>query len=319
MGRKSTIEICRVCGKQAKKINYFSRAKNKTYYYYKYVHNDGTVHYYKRDDSQNRATGASSEKKDSLLNLLEEIINVRTQDKKLNFSDIKSLLREIYNVSYSSSTIYRNIERLIKLNLIEKEIEHGRVFYKKKSTEAQTGNVIATTMSIGLVLADDDVLTTIFIQIQNGGLGTIPRFSISLPAVGLGSGGSPHISIYDETGPISLKDDNILVSAPDQIVIGVPFNQALRQFGSRLVFLAFVSRFTGVPFKMVATFQIKNLKVSCKVRKGRQVKIDRLLLDGLKRIEPQISRKTAMDSDFSILEAEFEGLSRGDTITISPQ
>ncbi|MGC8618792.1 MAG: hypothetical protein ACP5UZ_08705 [Thermoplasmata archaeon] len=317
MVRKSVLENCKICGLQARRISYYSRAKGRIYHYYKYVHSNGTVHYFRRNPQGDESSTAIQQKR-PVVDLIEEIISVRMRDRKLTFSEIRSLLRDVYNQSFSSATIYRGIDRLRKLNLIEKETMNGHVFYKRKFVETQTGNLKTTRMSIGLVQVQDTLCVTILSRFRNVGLGLVTEFGISLPMTGGGSIDQLSLTAYDEIGPIVIMEKNILFSAPDQTAVMVPFNQPLRQSEENSLFMTFTSKFGDSPFKMAITSEIEYLKVSCKIRREEELKVERLLLDGLKRIEPKVVRRTATDPDYLILETEFEGLSRGDTILVSP-
>ena len=317
MGRKSIIEICRICGSQARRVNYHSKAKGRTYYYYKYIHSNGEVHYF-RINPEKENTDQIHQNRRSALDLIEEIINGRVKKNGLRFSEIKTLLRDVYGETFSSATVYRSIDRLVKLNLIERDVHNGIVVYRKKLNENPVRNTKATRMSIGLVLSEEIAYVTIFTRVKNSGLGLMTGFNISLPSAGTGDIKQLSIKAYDDIGPTTIRKENILFSAPDQTVVMIPFNQPLRQYGEKSLFISFNSELKDNPFKMVLTSEIEFLKVSCKIsRKEEDLKIERLLLDGLKRIGPPLTRRTATDPNYVILETEFEGLSRGDTILIS--
>ncbi|MEM0136555.1 MAG: hypothetical protein QXU18_15235 [Thermoplasmatales archaeon] len=318
MGRKSFIEVCKICGRQARKINYHSKAKGKLYYYDKYVHKDGTVHYF-RINTNDPQFQLFAKPKLPIPDVIEEVINIKGPDQKLRFSEIKSLIVELYNESYSSAVIYRGIQRLIKLNIMEKVILNNQVFYKKKSSDRQSSTLRAIRMSIGLVLAEDNLSVTIFAYLKNTGIGMSTGFNISIPLSWSINSSKFKIEAFDDVGPVSLNEKNVLFTAPDQSIITIPFNHPLRRSEEKALFITFSSEYTGNPFKMTITTDIEILKIRCKLFKGSELVINRLLLDGLKKIEPIISRRTALNSEYSILEASFEDLSIGDTVSISLQ
>ncbi|MEM0136136.1 MAG: hypothetical protein QXU18_13080 [Thermoplasmatales archaeon] len=318
MGRKSFFEVCKICGRQARKINYHSKAKGKLYYYYKYVHKDGTVHYF-RINTNDQQFQLSAKPKLPIHDAIEEVVNIKGPDQKLRFSEIRSLIAELYNDSYSSAVIYRGIQRLIKLNIMEKVIINNQVFYKKKSSDRQSSTLRVIRMSIGLVLSKDNLSVTIFAYLKNTGIGISTGFNISVPFTWSVSSNKYKIEAFDDVGMVPLNEKNVLFAAPDQSIITIPFNHPLRMSEEKALFITFSSEYTGNPFKMTITTDIEILKIRCKLFKGNELVINRLLLDGLKKIEPVISRRTALNPEYSILEASFEDLSVGDTVSILPQ
>lgn len=317
MGRKTVLEVCKLCGGQARKINYTSRAKGKTYRYYKFIHQNGVTHYFRIRDGLISQNGNIIRPKAYFPELLEDILDKDTHGKGLTFSEIKSSLDKTYGRSVSTATVYRNINKMLKLDLINKQVEGNKVFYSKNTQLKSTESSITASMVIGFDFIEGAVFVTQFIHIKNLGLQLINNFPVSIPVGVIDSPSQVSLIAFDEIRKISVNKGSITYSYADQTGILINLNKALRKFDEETIFLNYNLTSEGKPINIFITSDFKNIKVNCEIDKGKNILIKKKLADGLKEIEPVIIRRTGTDLGHAIVEAEFENTLRGDTLVVS--
>jgi hypothetical protein len=317
MTRKVVNENCKVCGKMARKINYFSKAKGRNYRYFKYVHSNGVTHYFRIKEgtpSQVASTGVS---RVSIFDSLEDILEVEADGKELTFPEIKLSLDKSYRRSVSTATVYRNINKMLRLDLISKREDGNNVLYSRKSKSRNSEEEASTKMSLGFDFTGRKTNVTHFVHIKNLGLKLINSFPVSLPIGVIESPDQISLIAFDETKKITLNKDCITYSYTDQTGISVALNKGLRKLEEANIFLNYNLESGEKPVNIFIPSDLAYLKVSCEVEKGKEILIKKKLGDGLKEIEPMLVRRTGMDIGHKIVEAEFENTFRGDAIIIS--
>lgn len=317
MGRKAVLEICRVCGGQARKINYVSGAKGKTYHYAKFIHVNGVVHYYRITEDSTKPDSTVAAPKAPLLDSLEEILTVRTNGRELRVGEIKTLLEESYGRKVGIATIYRNINKLLRLNLIEKRAEGGAVYYGKKVGGPSTQEIRTTRMSVGFDIVGNEASVTIFANITNLGLGLVSKYAISIPVGGLESLDQVGMCVFDETKRIMMGKENISYSWPDQTGVSITLSRPLRKSEEGKLFVNYSYKMREGQVRMILPSQVDFLRIKCEVVKGDDVQIRKRMLGSMSEIEPAIVKRTGTDFGHTIVEAEFENASKGETIVIS--
>lgn len=317
MGRKTLKEVCKICGGQARKINYTSRAKGKTYHYSKYVHVNGVVHYFREMPGQDTTETTFSNVGKSVFDSLEEIVNSKMQGRELRFGEIRSLLEESSGRSVSTATIYRNINKLLKLDMVRKRVDGGVVLYSGRTDSMSEAEMEMTKMSMGFDFSGDETSVTVFAHIRNLGLRMITAFPLSLPVGVIDSLDQIGLNVFDETRRITLSDENISYSYAYQTGISIALNRPLRKLEEENFFLNYSYKFGDKPIKIIMPSDVRLLRVSCEILRGEDAVIKKRLVDGLREIEPLIVRRTGSELGHITIETEFENVLRGDTIVIS--
>ncbi|MGC8561970.1 MAG: helix-turn-helix domain-containing protein [Thermoplasmata archaeon] len=317
MGRKVTKEICKVCGKQARKINYTSKAKGRTYRYYKFVHSNGVTHYFRLKEGLATQDAGVIEPKVSIFDSLENVLDVKADGRELTFTEIKSSLDKSYGRPVSTATVYRNINKMLRLDLISKREDGNSVLYSKKTKTKYLEGETTTNMSIGFDFTGNRVLVTQFVHIKNLGLKLINSFPVSLPIGVIDSPDQIDLIAFDETKKITVNKDCITYSYIDQTGISITLSRALRKSEEANIFLNYSLSYEDKPINIFIPSDLNYLKVNCEVVKGKDIVIKKKLGDGLKEIEPMLVRRTGTDLGHTIVEAEFENTFRGDAIIIS--
>lgn len=317
MGRRTVLEVCKVCGAQARKINYFSRSKGNTYRYSKYVHANGTTHYFRLMQDPKAVNTASEYVRTSIFESIEEILDVKMKGKEMRIGEIRLLLENSTGKSVGTATLYRNINKLLKLDLISKRIDNGIVLYGRKSENPLIQNMKTTKMSIGIDFSHSRTFVTVFAHIVNMGIRMITEFPISLPVGVIDSLDQINLNAFDETKRITLNKKSIAYSYTDQTGIMLTLNRPLRKSEEENLFLDYTCEIEGRPVKLLIPSDVDFFKVNCEVPRGGNVEIKKRLVDGLREIEPMLLRRTATDLGQTIIEAEFEKALRGEAIVIS--
>lgn len=317
MGRKTVLDVCKVCGGLGRKINYVSKSKGKVYHYSKFVHPNGITHYYRLRGEPASQNNLVNEQRTSVFDSLENIIEIKMHGRELTFGEIKSKLDESTNRPVSVATIYRNINKMLKLDLITKRIDRNTVLYRGKDEEQSSANSKSTRMSMGFDFTVPETEVTLFVRVKNLGLRLINGFPISLPVGVIDSFDKIDLIAFDETKKIPLTKENIAYSYADQTGVSITLNRPIRKTEEVTFFLTYTHKFEERPINIFIPSDLDTLKVNCEVEKGREVVIKKRLGDGLKQIEPPLVRKTGTESGHTIFEAEFDDVSRGDTLVVS--
>ncbi|MCL4447400.1 MAG: helix-turn-helix domain-containing protein [Candidatus Thermoplasmatota archaeon] len=317
MGRKAIQEACKVCGSLARRINYVSSAKGKVYYYTKYVHSNGITHYYRLRNELPSGTLSDTEKTLSVFDALDNILDVKKKGRELIFGEIKSLVEKSYGRTVSTATIYRNLSKMMKLDLINKRNQGNIVFYSRKLERSTIEEFKTMKLSIGFDFTGQFTFVTIFVNIKNLGIKLINSFPISLPVGVIDSLSQIGFMAFDETKKIPMNRESIAYSYADQTGISITLDRPLRKLEEENFFINYVHKSEGSPVNIFIPADLDYLKIICEVQKGKEVEIKKRLGDGLKEIEPTNRKRTGNEIGHRIIEAEFENAVRGDTIVIS--
>jgi DNA-binding PadR family transcriptional regulator len=306
MGRRVFLDICRKCGGQARRVKYVSRSKGKTYHYLKFIHNNGAVHYWRVGQDENTRASSTSQSNASVLDSIQDILESKMQGKGLTFREIKDLLEQSYGRTVSPATIYRNISKMIKLNLISKRTEGRTVLFERKFGNPGMSGIQVTKRTVGFNFTGQTLSVNEFVDIRNTGVGLVARHMFYIPNGPIDSISAMNIVVFDETSEIPLTKDNISYSTYGQTVIVIRLSKPLRSSEEIRLFCHYL-----IPSNT------SSLRVNCEVEKGKDVLMKRTFLDGVKEAPPNMVRRVRNGLDHTVVEAEFENISRGDTIVIS--
>jgi hypothetical protein len=317
MGKKAKQEICRVCGEQAKKFTYYSQSRGKSYRYFRFIHQNGVTHYYRVQMASADKDNETPAQTRSVFDNLEDIVNTKMREKELRFGEIKSLIEDSYGKPVSVATMYRNINKLLKLELIGKRIDAGVVLYKRRIEATQMQEMQTSSMTIGLDFSRERISVTIFIHIKNNGLRLITGVPISIPVGEMNSLNGIDLRVYDGTKRITMGKENIAYSYPGRTGISIGLNRPLRKSEEEDIFLNYSYKFSDQRVKINILSDVDLLKIKCEVSKEKSVEIKKILVDGLKEVGSETIRRSGAQLGRTVVEAEFENASRGDTIVIS--
>ena len=318
MGRKPREEICKVCGKQARRINYVSKSKGRTYHYFKYVHKNGVVHYFRQpSDKSDGSGGINYNPGISIFEALENVIDLKMIQKELRFGEIKSLLESNYGRSIGVATIYRNINKLLKLGILSKRTNEGVVLYSHKPQYSLSQEIQITNMSLGFDLTQEETSMTIFVHVRNSGIRMITGVPMSLPVGPIESFDSINLMAYDGIKTLKMSSDNIAYSYPGRTGITLPLNKPLKSKDEEDLMVNLTTIIREKPIKTNILSDVDFLRIRCETMKGKEITIKKILVDGFKEIEPVLIKRIGTELGHTIVEADFENAMRGETVAVS--
>ncbi|MCL4333985.1 MAG: hypothetical protein M1290_01125 [Candidatus Thermoplasmatota archaeon] len=318
MGRTARLENCKVCGEKGKKLIYYSKSKGRTYQYFRFVHRNGVSHYFRVQPALGKDESYILTRSNSVFDVIEEIVRTKMRGNEMRFGEIKNLVETTIGKPVSTATLYRNINKLLKLELISKRTNEGVVYYTRKTTDGQGEEMRISSMSIGFDFSREITHVTMFIHIRNTGLRLITGVPVSIPVGEINELSAVNMRAYDHTKEIVLTKENIAYSYPGRTGISLGLNRSLRKSEEEDIFLNFGLKESEERIKINILFDVDILKVSCDAPKDLTIEFKKILVDGVKEIVPEIVRRSGTQPGRSIVEAEFDDVSRGDTIVVTP-
>jgi len=298
-------------------INYSSKSKGKTYRYFKFIHPNGVVHYLRKVPESTPQSSSDSTGRIPISDAILEILDSKTLKGELRFSEIKRFLEELYGRAVSTATVYRNIDKLLKLDLIVKRNNAGLVYYGTKLFDTSTDKMKISKLSIGLDFSEEKASVTLFFHVTNMSIKLITKVPISIPVGVIDSLDSLDIILFNGIKRVTLGKENIAYSYPGQTAFSVVPSRPLHKLEEEDFLLNFSYRFDAMPIKINLLSDIDLLKVVCQLHREKEIEIKKRLVDGVKEIRPVIVRRTILGSGYKVVEANFDNSSRGDTIIIS--
>ncbi len=317
MGRKSIQSECLVCGGLARKINYVSKSKGKTYHYLLFIHPDGTSHYFRKDGIINPEGQPNSSSNNSIADSLQEIVYKNTTSKELGFKELKSMLENVYGRPIGSTTIHRNIKKLLKLDLISRRTEGGLYYYGRKMEDHSAQEMKVNSMSVAFDFTKSVPSVAVFAHVINSGLRVVTGMPLPLPVGVIESPDQINLIAFDETGGIPLSKENIVYSFAGQTGLSITLNKPLHKTDEKNLFLNYSYKFESGPIKMLISSDVEYLKIYCVVQRGKDAEVKKRLMDGFKVIEPIVVKRAGSESGLVTVTAVFEKVSKGDTIVIT--
>jgi predicted transcriptional regulator len=318
MSRKSVNSICEVCGSVGRMTNYSTRGPNgKIYYYEKFTHRNGVVHYHRILSRENR-NGANQEvRRESIYDIFQDILQEEMKEKGYRFKEIKKIFEDRYQKKVSNTTIYRIVKRFMKLNLIEKKKEGNIFVYVRTNEKNNEKEFKIKKMAINYRIHPNTVFVNAFINVENLGRGLLQSIPISLPVGPILSLEQLSMHIFDEVDEIQPPMINLLYSYTGQSGISVNLNRPLKKYEDEFIFLNFSFENSKNSIEMIAPQEIDFLRLGVDVQAGLEITILKRLLDGLKESRPLSLKKGMSYLNRTYAEVEFEGVSRGEALTIS--
>ena len=300
---------CKVCGERASVKKYSSKgSRSKAYFYEKYTHRNGVVHYFR---AGNKVQNSSTSEK------FEQMIKSKMSRRNYRFKEIKSLFETAFGSVVNNSMISRNLERAIRSNLLEKSIEKNITFYRKVDPSKVTKEIKISETSFNWHLSGRKASINLFLYLRNDTDRPLTSIPIALPSWELDSIEDLNLSAYDQYGSIDKSRINSTYTYPGQILISVSFNKVLKPIEKNFVFLKGDFDINDDSFKFSLPINIDSFKMSFIDNQTREFCVRRRLLDGIKESNPEVVKRGTLEEGESYTEVEFDKLVRGETIVVS--
>jgi len=300
---------CKVCGAKATVKKYTSNgSRSNAYFYEKYIHRNGVVHYYR---AGNKVQNSSTSEK------FEQMIKSNMFSRNYRFKEIKSLFETAFGSVVNNSMISRNLERAIRSNLLEKIVERNITFYRKANPSKVTKEVKISETSLNWHLSGSKASINLFLYLKNDIDRPLTSIPIALPSGASDSIDDLNLIAYDQYGSIDKSRINSSYTYPGQILISVSFKKVLKPAEKNFVFLKGDLDLNDDSFKFSLPINIDSFKMSFIDNKTREIHVTKRLLDGITESNPEVVKRGTLAGGESYTEVEFDKLLRGETIVVS--
>ncbi len=301
--------MCKVCGARASVKNYSSKGANgKSYYYEKFTHVNGVVHYFRAGRRPART---------DISEAFEHMIETKMKEGNYRFGEIKRMFESVFGSATNNTTVSRSLVRSIRSNLIEKNIRKGITTYSKKDRSDIVNEIRISDASLNYVLTRSRISLTLFIHITNKSNKLLSQIPVGLPSGSSYTLKDLSLSVYDQGGVIVDGKVRETYSYPGLIGISIDFNRPVRPGGRNFIFLqgSFELREHVVKFGLplnTETFRINFISDTTK-----PVHIRRRSLDGIKETNPDSIKRGTLEGGNTYTEVEFVNAVKGEVIVVS--
>jgi hypothetical protein len=309
MPRRPLYAECKICGGNATiKRHHATGANGRVYLYEVYIHRNGTSHYFR--------TGDNSSKKEPI-NAFQEMIEKRMNDGKYRFKEIKELLESIRGTEVSNTNVHRNLEKAMRLNLVERKTENGVILYSRRVKDDAYKRQRINQAIVTLNVYDSEMTMTTLLRFDNQGQGPMKGIPFAIPVGSLNNLFEIDLDVFDHLGKIPKDAIQIAYSFAGQTGILINFNRPIKPSESGFLFIISSLR-TGLgQLKMALPLDIDSFRIHITELKDEKVSIRKRFLDGIKEAYPDYITRGHLVDDRTFIEAEFESASKGDTIVVS--
>jgi hypothetical protein len=309
MPRKPLQAMCKICGANATLVHHQATGANGIIYFYeKYVHRNGKTHYFRQDRKAQSEEASVS---------FEDLIDTKMNNGKYRFKEIKLLIESVNRRNVSNTMVYRSIEKAIRANSIEKNIEEGIIYYSKRINQDSSGQLKIKEAFVTYVLSDSTVNMTILLLFENLSGLLMNRIPITLPTGTVDSQKELHLQVFDQMGPIPEKNVEMAYSFSSQTGIAINFNKPLKPNEFNFVFMSTQFKTRERMLKFALPLYTNSLKLYVTLDHGKPVHIIKRLLDGVKETNPDLARKGTLNNGQTYKEVEFNNASWGEAIIVS--
>ena len=309
MPRSSVYAICKVCGARAVVKKYSSKGSNaKQYYYERYTHRNGVVHYFR--------TGKRVPRTD-LNEAFEQMIETKMKSRSYRYKDIKAMFESVYGPSVSNTTISRSLEKAVKKNLLEKKIEKNVTYYKRVELSEMARDMKIDEASLTLLVSGNRSFITLFLYLKNHTEKSLKAIPIILPSGSSIMIEDLNLTASDQDGRIECDHLNTAYVYPGQIGFSLRFNRSIRPTGKNLVLLQGNFDIKEDSIKFSLPLNTEFLRIGFNSPLIKEVYIRKRLLDGFKETNPESIKRGTLEGGNSYTEVEFYHSLKGETIVVS--
>ena len=224
------IDRCKICGELSKVYKWWTKSTNgKRYNYLKFVHNDGTVHYY------NILKETMIKENSNFRQYIELFVKYNLEDKKMRFMEMKRSIENKYDIKINNQSFWRVINRMSKFNEIQRIEKNGKIYYMKGSGESNVGLYIID--EIYLTLDQDNMILSLTIKVFNKSNKIQTSVPILVPEGNFKINQKSLTNSFDLYGRIDISNFKVIFSYGDETGIVVDMNKPLRSYEKNLLHL----------------------------------------------------------------------------------
>ncbi len=226
------MEHCKICGELSKVYKWWTRsAKGKKYYYLKFVHSDGTSHYY------NVLKETMIKENINFRQYIELYVKYNLKNKKMRFMEMKRAIENEYNIKINNQSFWRAINRMTRFNELQRIEENEKIYYTKGSGESNIGLYIID--EIYIMLDQDNMILSMTIKVFNKTNKIQTSVPILVPEANFKIDNESLINSFDLYGRIDISSFKVIFSYGDETGIVVNMNKPLRNYEKNLLHFEF--------------------------------------------------------------------------------
>ncbi len=309
MPRKSTNSMCKVCGARASVKKYSSKGANgKTYYYEKFTHLNGVVHYFRAGRRPARTDVSEA---------FEYLIETKMKEGNYRFGEIKRMFESVFGSATSNTTISRSLMRSIRSNLLEKNTRKGITTYSKKDRSDIVNETKINDASLNYTLSRSKISLTLFVHLTNMSDKLLSQIPVDLPSGSSDTLRDLSLSVYDQSGIIMDGKVKETYSYPGRLGISVDFNRPVRPGGRNFIFLQGSFELREQVVKFGLPLNTESFRINFISDTTKPVHIRRRSLDGIKETNPDSIKRGKLEGGNTYTEVEFVGALKGEVIVVS--
>ena len=316
MKRLISVSSCPVCGRKANTSNWWTKANSgKVYYYFRYYHSTKNIHLVRTNSTYSTPTVAGKRRVD-LYAYLQDFIYRRMGSRRYSFTSFKRELERfsgqtLYNVPFS-----RVIDKALSSQILKKTLNGKRPVYEKEFKISLDEELRFDNYAIHYDFSKKLVKVSTFLTVTN--TGRLPASSIPfyIPI------GVPnpiaHLHFKVATGDGEIPSSNLIVTMSNALetIVSASLNRSILRGEQEFVFIRYEIPLKNSELKLVTRTSINFLRVSIAMRDWCEIETVRTLVDGIKEvISPFQHKSIGIGSDF-YLYSEFEGISKGESISV---
>ena len=316
MKRLISVTNCLVCGRKANTSKWWTKAKSgKVYHYFRYYHSAKNIHLVPTNSTYSAPIVAGKRRVD-LYAYLQDFISRGMGSKRYSFTSLKEDLERFSGQTLYNESFCRVIDKAVSSQILKKTLTGKRPVYEKESKINLDEEIRFDNYAIHYDFSEKLVKVSTFLTVTN--TGRLPASSIPfyIP-IGI-SNPIAHLHLKVATGDGEIPSSNLIVPISNALetIVSASLNRSLQRGEQEFIFIRYEIPLKNSELKLVTKTNINFLRVSMAMRDWCEIEIVRTLVDGINEvISPFQHKSIGIGSDFYLYSA-FEGISKGESISV---
>lgn len=275
------IERCKICNEPSKVYKWWTKSSTgKKYNYLKFIHNNGTIHYYNINEESN------SNESINFRQYIELFVKYNLKDKKMRFMEMKRSIEKEYNVKINNQSFWRAINRMIKFNELKRIEENGKIYYMKGSGESNVGLYIIDEIYFTLDL--DNRILSMTTKVYNNSNRIQTTVPFIVPEGNFKVDKELLMNSFDLYGRIDTSSFKVIFSTGDETGIVVDLNKPLKSYERNLLHLEIQLKTEEKYRSFSIPLDAKIVNIYILSNKKNEIKSKKISLDYSKETQPEL-------------------------------
>ncbi len=316
MKRSTQFSRCKICGKDASVVRWWTKARSgKIYYYLRYQHSGKNFHLVPTDSSYTNFPVVKNKAKDIYL-VLEDYVVERMGDRRFRYVSLVRELTRLYKINIYNEEFNRALKKLISRGLVSKEKKGRETMYIKVTSGELIPEISFDRMTIAYDIGSKKVKTNVFLEVINNADTPLKEIPFYIPAGMLDSLNVLRLKGEDEVGSIPNSRLTILLSQNVQTQISILLNRTLRRNEHEWLHLSYELPKDDDLIRFTTPVRVDSLRVTVSSDVRYELLVERILADGVKNTVLPFQRKCLSSSIKNCLETELDKIMEGESISV---